>query len=285
MLLTTRRPSPSTFFSSCLACAPQKLVASACMLAEIGCWSLAASRTYYPARRTSLSFISPSSEVAPRMRLKHAFIALTCLAVQIQHADAKSFLGSGAEARLRRSTEMSVDYERLYRRMAEPQQPSRTTEVVSSSPTATASGTTAVTTESAGNTTAACENVLTALSGAIMSPTGMSVCFDVTELDTTTGIFMSMVLLYQVAPASGNWTVIDNQSLNVDIAYSGANLTSMGVASRSITDPQLAKRAITNTPADVPVLITTQSFMGQVMQGWSTTNMYVLQYYSSRQSI
>ena len=95
----------------------------------------------------------------------------------------------------------------------------------------------------------------------------MSLCYDVTSLDNPTGKFTSNIFLYQVAPASGNWTVIDPTSLNVDIAYNGVNLTAMGVSKR-----ELVPRLATNTPTDAPVLITSQQFMGQVMNGWDPNN-------------
>ena len=209
------------------------------------------------------------------MQLKYAAIALACLAEQICNVHAKGFLGAGLEGRTRRRTDMTVDYDRLYRRVAEPQQPSSTVGSVMSSPTATVSSTTPSTT-AISEIIQACTNKLSELRGVSASLTGMSMCYDVSLLDMNTGSFMSTVFLYQVSPASGNWTVIDNNSLNVDIAYANANLTAMGVAKRELAN--LEKRLATNIPVNAPVLITSQQFMGEIMQGWNSNNEYALRH-------
>ena len=206
------------------------------------------------------------------MQLKYAAIALACLADQVYNAEAKVFIGSGVEGRMRRNEQMEVDYRSLHRRFAEPQAPSPASASVSSSPTS-ASTLAASSAPPLADMTAACMKSLSSLNGVATSPTGMSVCYDVDSLDTNTGTFVSNVLLYQVSPATGNWTVIDNQSLNVDIGYSGANMTVMGVAQRD-TGSRLVAR-VTNTPIDAPVLLGSKKLQGQVLVGWNSNNEYV----------
>ena len=204
------------------------------------------------------------------MQLRYAAIALACLAEQVYNVEAKVFIGSGVEGRIRRNEQMEVDYNSLHKRFAEPQAPSPASASVSSSPTST--GTVAASSAPPmSDLLAACMKSLSSLNGMPISPTGMSVCYDVDTLDNKTGSFVSNVLLYQTSPASGNWTTIDNQSLNVDIGYTGANMTIMNVAQRD-TSSRLVARVTTNTPIDAPVLLGSEKLQGIVLNGWNPNN-------------
>ena len=211
-----------------------------------------------------------------KMQLKYAALALACLAEQVYDVEAKGILSSRVEGRIRRNDAVTVNYDGLYKRLAQPQAPSSAMASVSSSPTATAS-TTASPAPTVGNLTAACMTSLSSLNGVATSSTGMSVCFDVESLDTSSGAFVSNVLLYQTSPATGNWTTIDTTSLNVDIGYTGANMTIMGVSRRGDSS-RLIPRLVSNTPLDQPVLLASERFQGTVMNGWDPNNEYVAIY-------
>lgn len=201
------------------------------------------------------------------MQLRYAALALAFLAEQVYNVEAKAFL---AEVRLgRRSTEMSVDYDALYRRVAQPQAPSSVQGSVGPSPTVTAD-----TAESSapdmGNATDLCAAALSNLNGVATSLTGMSLCYDVASLDINTGAFISNVYLYQVSPAAGNWTTINGSSLMDVVGYPSSNIVQMSVTKRNIF------KRVSDTPDDAPVLVVSQQYSGQVNQGsWNPSNMYV----------
>ncbi|KAI4154693.1 MAG: hypothetical protein LQ340_001498 [Diploschistes diacapsis] len=198
------------------------------------------------------------------MQLRYAALALAFLAEQVYNVEAKAFL---AEVRLgRRSTEMSVDYDALYRRVAQPQAPSSVQGSVGPSPTVTAD-----TAESSapdmGNATDLCAAALSNLNGVATSLTGMSLCYDVASLDINTGAFISNVYLYQVSPAAGNWTTINGSSLMDVVGYPSSNIVQMSVTKRNIF------KRVSDTPDDAPVLVVSQQYSGQVNQGsWNPSN-------------
>jgi hypothetical protein len=184
------------------------------------------------------------------MQFKYAAIAALCLAEQASTVSAKNFMASLLEEALSPRYDLTVDYSQLNKRIA--QEPEASSSIVPSKAVINA-------------TEQACIDRLANLNGVASSPTGMSVCYDVSSLNMTTGEFVSQIYLWQVSPATGNWTNIDSTSLNVDIAYSGANLTKSAVTKRFV-DGRIEARS-TN-----PVLITSESFSGKVVNGWSSTN-------------
>ena len=124
-------------------------------------------------------------------------------------------------------------------------------------------------------TKAECQTALGALNGKPQSPTGMSACFRIAFLDTASGEFEADVFLYQVAPASGNWTSVDPKTLHLGLSYPNASIASedtIGKRERAAARdgvpppaPVISRReARLAARAAGPVLVTNMSLVGEL---------------------
>ena len=118
-------------------------------------------------------------------------------------------------------------------------------------------------------TKAECQAALGALHGQPESPTGMSVCFRLAFLDTNSGAFETDLFLYQVAPASGNWTAVDPTSLHLGLSYPRAAIASEDtLGRRAPADGAPAAYAGGATKLAVrtagPVLVTNMTLVGEL---------------------
>lgn len=106
-------------------------------------------------------------------------------------------------------------------------------------------------------TSAACTTALSQLSIA-SNPSGTAVCYNVASLDTNTGAFMADLRLFQVSSATGEFSTIPQQNIQVELQYKGSSvspISTTGVAARD-----LEIRAVNPSP------LQTYMFVGQIDQ-------------------
>lgn len=193
------------------------------------------------------------------MQLQAATLAALCLAGHISQATAKMSMRdaiAGSRVAVKRA-EVLIHHDRLDRRDAQPDAAPAGTASVSSSPTSMAMA--AIPTVSGepsiADTKAACQSALAILKGVPASVSGMSACYNVAYFDTTTGEFEANLLLYQVGPATGNWSTVNPATMQVGLSYPGADVAS-GTPNEK-RDNRLVIRG------SIP-LITNLNFVGQV---------------------
>ena len=153
------------------------------------------------------------------------------------------------------------------------QSPSPIASAPATSPTTTAPSSSSA--PALNGTKSACLTALAALNGQPRSPTGMSVCFSVGALDTSSGAFQTDLFLYQVAPAAGNWTTVDPKTLSLGLAYQGASIASESPLHRRArlqrraagygdAPAVAAPKATLDRRTAGPVLVTNMSLVGKV---------------------
>lgn len=203
-----------------------------------------------------------------RMQLKYAAVAFLCVAEQAYSVSAKNDLSGLVETPVRRS-DITISHERIHKRLAAPDALPQASASVSSSSAAAPSMAMVMNS----TTEAACVSRLSALKGIASSPSGMSVCYDVSTLDMMTGAFESQVYLYQVSAATGNWTNVDTANMFVSIGYAGANLSQSSLNKRfseAVKRDNTVRHLVGR--ATVPALISTESYSGKVISGWNSTD-------------
>ena len=205
------------------------------------------------------------------MKLTGTTFALVCLADLISQASAKSIDGLGAlfPAIVRSRTDVVINHEKFHRRFARPDAAPVAVPDVSSSPTAGTSPAVPTGMPSSNSTKAACVQVLDSLKGVSGSATGMSVCYNVGYLDQTTGEWEGDVMIFQVAPATGNWTSVQPKSLSMSLSYPGATVADMS-SMDSKRSSQLLKSISSRISVRTShaVLVTNMSFVGEVEKTW-----------------
>lgn len=109
----------------------------------------------------------------------------------------------------------------------------------------------------------ACQDALAQLSTAT-NPSGTAVCYNLPTLDTKTGAFMADLRLFQVSQASGAFTGIPAERIQVGLQYRGASVSPLQSSAnqpRSLDDtPELVGRANGMTP------LQSYLFVGQIDQ-------------------
>lgn len=103
-------------------------------------------------------------------------------------------------------------------------------------------------------TSAACTTALSQLSVA-SNPSGTAVCYNIPSLDTNTGAFMADLRLFQVSSATGDFSTIPQQNIQVELQYNGASVSPV---SSTVNARDLGKRAVNPTP------LQTYMFVGQI---------------------
>lgn len=106
-------------------------------------------------------------------------------------------------------------------------------------------------------TAAACTTALSQLSLA-SNPSGTAVCYNIPSLDTTTGAFMADLRLYQISSATGDFSTIPQQNIQVELQYNGASVSPISASNISTRD--LERRAVNPSP------LQTYMFVGQIDQ-------------------
>ena len=204
------------------------------------------------------------------MKLTGATLALVCLADLIS---AKILIdGSNTLSReaIRSRTNVVINHEKFHRRFAQPDAAPAAVAAVSSSPMAAPpAAPSSASTPSSNDTKTACVQVLDSLNGVSASATGMSVCYNVMYLDEKSGEFEGDVLIYQVAPATGNWSSVQPKSMRLSLAYPGATVADMSSMARkrdNFLSKAISPRLSVRTSH--AVLVTNMSFVGEVEQVW-----------------
>ena len=213
------------------------------------------------------------------MRLTVASLSLLSLTSRIHQVSAAFDLRSIADTtnilsrdshldlHIRRRADIVLNHANIHRRYAEPQAAPSPVASVSSSPTAVSSALPTGTMPSTNDTKDACLKALAMWNGKVSSATGMAVCYDVGFLDETLGEFSADVLIYQVVPATGNWSRIEPKSMNVGLSFPAASVASQGPMPEKRDAPQSsAMKLVVRDSA--PSLITNMTFVGQISDSW-----------------
>ncbi|KAI1125522.1 hypothetical protein F5Y10DRAFT_8372 [Nemania abortiva] len=111
------------------------------------------------------------------------------------------------------------------------------------------------------DTVTACRATLSTLSTA-SNPSGMAVCYNVIQLDTDQGAFMTDLRLFQVSEPSGAWEGIPLQQMQGGIQFNGATASEINgqqVATRDLGHDYVSKRQ-----SDGPVLHRTYMIVGRI---------------------
>ncbi|KAI1332376.1 hypothetical protein F5Y16DRAFT_176355 [Xylariaceae sp. FL0255] len=160
------------------------------------------------------------------------------LATQVYGSSEGNFLGVERSYLEGRTEELA--YNTIYRRQS----------------TTTSSNTTA---DWDTETAAACKSSLSGLSGA-SNPSGIAMCYNLAQLDTTTGAFKADMRLYQVSTPSGNWAGIEPQEMTGGITYTGSTASEINgqpASTTNITARSLNKR-------QTPTPLRTYTIVGQI---------------------
>lgn len=117
-------------------------------------------------------------------------------------------------------------------------------------------------------TDAACIRTLSALNGITSSPSGLSICYNVLQFDNTTGMFQSVLGLYQVSAMTGDWVGVKQTDISIGLAFPGAMIA------RENADPTkrdtlmargwILRGSATPRKRDAPVMMKDMLFAGQV---------------------
>lgn len=71
----------------------------------------------------------------------------------------------------------------------------------------------------------ACLKALDAMNGQASNPSGIAVCYNVMQMDNTTGVFMADLRLYKIAAPTGNWATLDMKKVSTSLTYLGADVS------------------------------------------------------------
>jgi len=71
----------------------------------------------------------------------------------------------------------------------------------------------------------ACLMALDAMKGEASNPSGIAVCYNVIQMDNTTGVFMADLRLYKIAAPTGDWATLDMKKVSTSLTYLGADIS------------------------------------------------------------
>ena len=116
------------------------------------------------------------------------------------------------------------------------------------------------------NPAPACLKALTALNGSASNPSGMAVCYNVMQMDNTTGVFMADVRLYRIAAPTGDWATLDMKKVSTGLTYLGANVSNPLPSTTKRDELQLSDDAIdeiAKREAAPPQSVQNSTFIGK----------------------
>ena len=115
-------------------------------------------------------------------------------------------------------------------------EPSTTSEVAASTTTQSVSAPKVDSATWNSQTKAACESALHNLNGKASNPAGVAVCYNLPELNNSTGAFQVDLRLYRVAAPAQGWKTVFDQTVNVALYYPGATVASQDTNKRRRDD-------------------------------------------------
>lgn len=206
-----------------------------------------------------------------------AILLFASLAQSLQHIlppsdiiDASKVFGrsNSVEGKVRRDAHIILRHA-LYQRNAIPSPEAIAQIITDPSPSF------AALTEDTWNTTAeaACLKALGAMKSTTANPCGMTACYNIKYLNTTTGTFQTELRLYRTSPATGDWATADSKSFSVGITCDGAPMAAVntGMGKRDddlLSWPPIRRYASADShlkrSATPPKLLQQTSFYGQV---------------------
>lgn len=71
----------------------------------------------------------------------------------------------------------------------------------------------------------ACLKALDTMNGQASNPSGIAVCYNVLQMDNTTGVFMADLRLYKIAAPTGDWATLDMKKVSTSLTYLGADVS------------------------------------------------------------
>lgn len=97
-------------------------------------------------------------------------------------------------------------------------------------------------------------------------------CYSIPTLNKASGEFTLTINLYQVSPATGNWTTIQPDSLNVNIAWRSVELLQSSPPPATRRSVPVVASAELEKRTNNPFLVMNRTFKGKVMSGWDASD-------------
>lgn len=123
-------------------------------------------------------------------------------------------------------------------------------------------------------TESACQNALSKISMSLISPSGMTACYNIRYFDNSTGVFQSDLRFYRMAPPAGNWTMFDSKQMSIGISCKGASLAQANpdMRKRDHRDGRALKAPRRNRPTrrsntSTPQMLQVLQFVGKLHDG------------------
>ncbi|KAI0481971.1 hypothetical protein GGR56DRAFT_669896 [Xylariaceae sp. FL0804] len=119
------------------------------------------------------------------------------------------------------------------------------------------------------DTEAACQSALSTVTVAT-NPAGAAACYNIAQLDTTTGAFMADLRMFQISTPTGDFAGIDPQDIQGGVAYSGSTVS---LVNQTVNGNLTTKRSNVGEDESVTVsrrqtnthtLLQTYMFVGQI---------------------
>jgi hypothetical protein len=123
-------------------------------------------------------------------------------------------------------------------------------------------------------TTAACLGSLSSISAAT-NPSGMAMCYNVAQLDTTTGAFVTDLRLFSVSAPTGKWAGIPSQAMQGGVLFTGATAKSINgqTTTQSNTARSVDAELLNKRQATTPTLLRNYTIVGQINADRMNTKM------------
>ncbi|MCJ1309538.1 hypothetical protein MMC25_003198 [Agyrium rufum] len=102
------------------------------------------------------------------------------------------------------------------------------------------------------------------------NPSGLAACYNIPVYDNMTGEFQADLQMYRIAAATGEWTSIQQNSVNISLDYPGASIAMENLASLPTTSATTTTTSSGNdssvlaTRANMPVMVAELAFVGKV---------------------
>lgn len=111
-----------------------------------------------------------------------------------------------------------------------------------------------------------CFKALDAMNGQASNPSGMAVCYNVMQMDNTTGVFMADLRLYKIATPTGDWATLEMKKVSTRLTYLGADVSQAQVTTTKrdeLQPPDVTGEWIEKRAATPPQSIQNTSFIGK----------------------
>lgn len=112
----------------------------------------------------------------------------------------------------------------------------------------------------------ACLKALDAMNGQASNPSGIAVCYNVMQMDNTTGVFMADLRLYKIAAPTGDWATLDMKKVITSLSYLGADVSEAQLTTTKrdeLQPPDATREGIEKRAAAPPQSLQHTIFVGK----------------------